>query len=165
MSAAVRGFLKAAATIGAAVFIFWTAGAIGLRYTGGASDREPSAMAEGLSPGARRLLDATFEDVVPEALLDHHVHVLGLGTNGTGTWVHPKMLRWSHPVSRVKALAYLSGAHVSDLTRADEQYARLDHVGPDDRRNATHHRVDESDDRHDDNRHFDIDAGDEIDDE
>ncbi len=126
MSAPARRFLKSTATIGAAAFVLWTAGAVGLRCAGGAFDREPSAMAESLSPGARRLLDATFEDVVPGALLDHHVHIMGLGTNGTGTWVHPKMLSWSHPVSRVKALAYLSGAQVSDPTRADEQYvARL----------------------------------------
>jgi predicted TIM-barrel fold metal-dependent hydrolase len=126
MSAPARGFLKSAATIGAAGFVLWTAGTIGLRCAGGASDREPSAMAAGLSPGARQLIEASFEDVVPGALLDHHVHVVGLGTNGTGTWVHPKMLSWSHPMSRVRALAYLSGAQVSDPTRADEQYvARL----------------------------------------
>ena len=126
MSAPARRFLKSAATLGAAVLLFWTAGAIGLRFAGGASEREPSAMAGSLSPGAQRLLDAAFEDVAPGALLDHHVHVLGLGTNGSGAWVHPKMLNWSHPVSRVKALAYLSGAQVSDPTRADEQYvARL----------------------------------------
>ncbi len=84
----VRKIVKAAATIGAVVLVVWTAGAIGLRCAGGASDREPSAMAGSLSPGARRLLDAAFEDVVPGALLDHHVHVVGLGRNGTGTWVH-----------------------------------------------------------------------------
>ncbi len=126
MSALSRRFLKSAATLGAAVFALWTAGAVGLRCSGGASDREPSAMAASLSPGAQLLLAAAFEGVVPDALVDHHVHVLGLGTHGAGTWVHPKMLGWSHPVSRVKALAYLSGAHVSDPTRADEQYvARL----------------------------------------
>ncbi len=41
-------------------------------------------MAEGLSLQARRLLDATFEDVAPGTLLDHHVHIVGLGTHGTG---------------------------------------------------------------------------------
>ncbi len=118
MSAPARRFLKSATTIGVVMLVLWTAGAIGLRCAGGASDREPSAMAESLSPGARRLLDATFEDVAPKALLDHHVHIAGLGTNGTGTWVHPKMRSWSHPVSRVKALAYRSGAQVSDPARA-----------------------------------------------
>jgi predicted TIM-barrel fold metal-dependent hydrolase len=104
----------------------WAAGAVGLRFAGGAFDREPSEMAEGLGPEARRLLDAAFEDVSPRALLDHHVHVVGLGTNGAGTWVHPKSLSWANPLARVKALAYLSGANVTDPERADEQYvARL----------------------------------------
>jgi mannonate dehydratase len=122
MSASARRFLKSASILGAAVLVIWTAGAIGLRYAGGAFGRDPSAMAEGLSPGARQLLDAAFEDVAPGALLDHHVHVLGLGTNGSGAWVHPKMLSWAHPVSRIKALTYLSGADVSQLARADEQF-------------------------------------------
>jgi predicted TIM-barrel fold metal-dependent hydrolase len=126
VSAPARRFLGSATTIGVAVLVVWTAGAIALRCAGGASDLEPSALASSLSPGAQRLLDASFEDVVPRTLLDHHVHVLGLGTNGTGTWIHPKMLSWSHPFSRVKALVYLSGAQVSDPSRADEQYvARL----------------------------------------
>jgi predicted TIM-barrel fold metal-dependent hydrolase len=118
--------LQTGVTIGAILLAIWTAGAIGLRFAGGAFDQEPWAMADSLSSGARRLLDASFEDVLPEALLDHHVHVVGLGTNGTGTWVHPKMLSWRHPISRIKALAYLSGAQVSDPLHADEQYvARL----------------------------------------
>jgi mannonate dehydratase len=108
------------------IFVLWAAGAMGLRYMAGAFDREPSEMAESLSPGARLLLDAAFQDVSVDALLDHHVHVLGLGTNESGTWIHPKMLSWRDPVSRIKALAYLSGAQVSDPTRADELYvARL----------------------------------------
>jgi predicted TIM-barrel fold metal-dependent hydrolase len=118
--------LKSAATLSAVGVTLWVAGAVGLRRASGAFDREPSAMSASLSAGARRLLDASFEDVSPEALLDHHVHVMGLGTNGTGTWIHPKMLSWWHPVSRVKALAYLSGSDVSDPARGDEQYvARL----------------------------------------
>ena len=96
--------MKAIAVIGAVVFVLSSAGAIGLRCAGGAFDREPSAMAESLGPEARRLLDAAFEDVLPEALLDHHVHIVGLGSKGTGTWLHPKMLSWAHPVSRVRAL-------------------------------------------------------------
>lgn len=99
---------------------------MGLRFAGGAFTHEPSEMAEGLGSEARRLLEAAFEDVPPKALLDHHVHVMGLGTGGTGTWVHPKMLSWTDPLSRVKALAYLSGSNVTEPERADEQYvARL----------------------------------------
>jgi predicted TIM-barrel fold metal-dependent hydrolase len=126
VSTPVRSTLKPVATIGAVVIALFIAGAVGLRCAGGAFDRDPSEMAESLSPEAQRLLDAAFEDVSPEALLDHHVHIVGVGANGTGTWLHPKMLSWAHPVSRVKALAYLSGADVTDLARADQQYvARL----------------------------------------
>ena len=75
-------------------------------------------------------MDAALADVQPEALLDHHVHAIGLGTGGSGAWVHPKMLSWADPVSRIKMIAYLSGADVSDLERADEQYvARLVDLG------------------------------------
>jgi hypothetical protein len=63
-----------------------------LRFAGGAFDHKPSEMDEGLWSDAQRLLASAFEDVSPEARLDHHVHVVGMGTNGTGTWVNPKML-------------------------------------------------------------------------
>ena len=83
-------------------------------------------MGEGLSANAQQLLATAFEDVSPDALLDHHVHVIGLGTNGTGTWVNPKMLNWSDPVARVKALTYMGSSDVTDPARADEQFiARL----------------------------------------
>jgi predicted TIM-barrel fold metal-dependent hydrolase len=108
------------------VAVLWAAGAVGLRFAGGAFDHEPSEMNEGLGSDARRLLAAAFDDVSPNALLDHHVHVVGLGTSGAGTWLHPKMLSWTDPVARVKALAYLSGSNVTDPALADEQYvARL----------------------------------------
>ena len=122
----MRSLLRSVAAIGVVALVLWAAGSAGLRWAGGAFDGEPSEMAESLSPEAQRLLDAAFEDVLPEAPLDHHVHVVGLGTNGAGTWAHPKMLSWSHPVSRIKALVYLSGANVSDPAQADQQYvARL----------------------------------------
>jgi predicted TIM-barrel fold metal-dependent hydrolase len=95
---------------------------VGLRFAGGAFDHEPSKMDEDLGSEARRLLASAFEDVSPEALLDHHVHVVGLGTNGTGTWLHPKMLSWTDPIAHVKALTYLSASKVTDATHADEQY-------------------------------------------
>jgi predicted TIM-barrel fold metal-dependent hydrolase len=102
--------------------VLWAGANLGLRLAGGASAYPPSAMAGNLGPEAQKLLDAAFEDVAPRTLMDHHVHLLGMGTNDTGTWVHPKMLSWRHPVARIKALAYLSGARVDEDARADEQY-------------------------------------------
>ena len=122
MSKRSRSILRWTATLGGAALALWVAGSLALRWAGGASDREPAAMDGELGPAARRLLEAAFADVAPEDLVDHHVHVLGLGTGDTGAWIHPKMLAWFDPVSRIKGLAYLSGAQVSDLERADEQY-------------------------------------------
>ena len=93
-----------------------------LQFAGGAFDHEPSEMDNGLGSEARRLLASTFADVSPNALFDHHVHVVGLGTKGTGTWVNPNMLSWTHPIARIKMLAYLSGSDVTDVERAAEQY-------------------------------------------
>ncbi len=119
----MRGLLKATAGVALALLVLGALAEVALRQLGGASSSDPAALEQGLSPGARRLLAASLEDVDPDLLRDHHVHVLGLGTGGTGAWVHPKMLSWRHPVARIKALAYLSGGRISDLERADEQYA------------------------------------------
>ncbi len=104
-------------------FALGAAGWWALGEAGGAFDHEPEGMSTGLGPEARRLLEAAYADVAPEALVDWHVHVVGLGTNGSGAWVNPKMLSWSDPLSRIKGLAYLSGSDVTDLEQADEQYA------------------------------------------
>ncbi len=127
MSARAAGRLAwALAALGVLALALVTAFGLGLDRLGGASRGEPRAMGEGLGAGARRLLELCFQDVSAEDLVDHHVHVVGLGTNATGTWAHPKMTSWMHPVSRIKALVYMSGARVTDESRADEQYlARL----------------------------------------
>ncbi len=127
MSARAAGRLAwALAALGVLALALVTAFGPGLDRLGGASGGEPRAMGEGLSAGARRLLESCFQDVSAEKLVDHHVHVVGLGTGATGTWAHRKMTSWMHPVSRIKALVYMSGARVTDESRADEQYlARL----------------------------------------
>lgn len=118
--------LLAMVAVSVVALSIWTAGRVVLREVSGAFEHAPQELADGLSPGARSLLDSAFEDVSPEELIDHHVHVLGLGTNGSGAWVNPKMLEWSDPISRIKGLVYLSGADIQDVAVADEQYlARL----------------------------------------
>jgi predicted TIM-barrel fold metal-dependent hydrolase len=118
--------LLAIVAVGAVGLSIGTAGKALLSEVSGAFEHAPQDMADGLSPGARSLLDTAFEDVSPDELVDHHVHVLGLGTNGSGAWVNPKMLEWSDPIQRIKGLVYLSGADIQDMAVADEQYlARL----------------------------------------
>jgi predicted TIM-barrel fold metal-dependent hydrolase len=114
--------LRTIAVTAVVALALWAGSRLVLHQVGGAFAYAPREIAGGLSPGARSLLDAAFEDVSREALMDHHVHVFGLGTNGTGAWVNPKMLSWSDPISHIKGLVYLGGADISDMTVADEQY-------------------------------------------
>ncbi len=65
--------------------LLWTAagaaaaGATGYKLLRGFADGSPSEMQAEIPPGLRR------------AALDVHVHVLGVGTGGTGCWMHPEM--------------------------------------------------------------------------
>jgi predicted TIM-barrel fold metal-dependent hydrolase len=88
----------------------------------GAFKHEPEALNAKLSDGARRLLEQAFADVDPGCLRDYHVHMVGLGTDGSGMAVNPKMLSWWHPLFRIRAAIYKSGAHVTDYGHADRQY-------------------------------------------
>ncbi len=115
------GRRTAMATAGA---LFLMVGACGpvAHWMAGPSGLAPEDMDANLSPGARRLIEHAFADVEPGALRDHHVHVLGLGTGGTGTWVNPKLLTWSSPLAKFKTLVYLEGSGVTDGPHADRQY-------------------------------------------
>jgi predicted TIM-barrel fold metal-dependent hydrolase len=55
--------------------------------------------------------------------VDHHVHIAGLGVDGTNTFVNPKMRTWRHPFHRLKLKVYMSSAGVSDEDKADPQAA------------------------------------------
>jgi predicted TIM-barrel fold metal-dependent hydrolase len=93
-----------------------------VRRLGGAFSHAPGEMADGLSAGARRLVDEAFRDIDPATLVDHHAHVAGLGAGGTGCTVNPEMRSFWHPVKRFKYSIYLSAAGVDDLERADRQF-------------------------------------------
>ncbi len=88
----------------------------------GAFKHQPEEMKCHLSAGARGLIEQSYSDVEPDRLRDCHVHIVGLGTNNSGMWVNPKLLSWLHPLHRLKAAAYLSGAQVTDRDQADQQY-------------------------------------------
>ncbi len=88
----------------------------------GAFKHQPEEMKCHLSAGARGLIEQSYSDVEPGRLRDCHVHIVGLGTNNSGMWVNPKLLSWLHPLHRLKAAAYLSGAQVTDRDQADQQY-------------------------------------------
>ena len=95
-------------------------GLVGLRWLvprlmrSGAS-RRPSAAAAAL---ARRCFDGLDRSRV----WDVHVHLIGLGAQGSGCRVNPEMLSHLHPVKRFQFDVYKSGAGIDDPETADADY-------------------------------------------
>jgi uncharacterized protein len=93
---------------------------------GGAFTKQPEDLNSGLSVKAADLIKHAFDDIDPSRLVDHHVHIAGLGVGGTNAFVNPKMLSWRHPFHRLKLKVYMSSAGVADEAKADPQaVARL----------------------------------------
>lgn len=93
---------------------------------GGAFTKQPEDLNSGLRAKAADLIKRAFDDVDSSKLVDHHVHVAGLGVGGTNAFVNSKMLTWRHPFHRLKLKVYMSSAGVADEEKADPQaVARL----------------------------------------
>jgi len=93
---------------------------------GGAFTKQPEELSSKLSVKSSDLVKRAFDDVDPARLVDHHVHIAGLGVGGTKTFVNSKMLTWRHPFHRLKLKVYMSSAGVEDENKADPQaVARL----------------------------------------
>jgi mannonate dehydratase len=75
-----------------------------------------------LSPEARSLVDRAWKGLDPARTLDGHVHVVGLGTGGTGCELGARLQSPWHPLEYLKFKAYLEASAVSDLEAADAQY-------------------------------------------
>ena len=90
---------------------------------GGAFTKQPEELNSKLSQKSSDLIKRAFDDIDPEKLIDHHVHIAGLGVGGTKTFVNPKMLTWRHPFHRLKLKVYMSSAGVSNEDDADPQAA------------------------------------------
>lgn len=90
---------------------------------GGAFTKQPEELNSKLSTKSSDLVKRAFDDIDPAKLIDHHVHIAGLGVGGTNAFVNPKMLSWRHPFHRLKLKVYMSSAGVSDEDNADPQAA------------------------------------------
>ncbi len=88
---------------------------------GGAFTRRPEELIQKLGVKASDLVTRAFDDVEPQRLIDHHVHVAGLGVGGTNTFVNRKMRTWAHPFHRLKFKVYMSSAGATDEAKADVQ--------------------------------------------
>jgi len=93
---------------------------------GGAFTKQPEELNSRLSVKASDLVQRAFDDIDSVRLVDHHVHIAGLGVGGTEAFVNRKMLTWRHPFHRLKLKVYMSSAGVADEDKADPQaIARL----------------------------------------
>lgn len=93
-----------------------------IHLIGGAFTRRPDELTERLSKKAGDLIKSAFDDVDPQQLVDHHVHVAGVGAGGTKAFVNARMRSWAHPFHRLKFKVYMSSAGVEDEERGDAEF-------------------------------------------
>ena len=92
-----------------------------IHFIGGAFTQTPQELSRKISQSASDLIKRAFDDIDPARLVDHHVHIAGLGSNGSRAFVNAKMRTWKHPFHRLKFRVYMSSAGVDDEHRADSQ--------------------------------------------
>jgi predicted TIM-barrel fold metal-dependent hydrolase len=88
---------------------------------GGAFTHQPEDLKAKIGTAAGDLIKRAFDDIDAARLVDYHTHIAGLGSNGSGAFVNPKMLSWRHPLHRLKFKVYVSAGGVNDEERADTQ--------------------------------------------
>jgi predicted TIM-barrel fold metal-dependent hydrolase len=97
-----------------------------IHFIGGAFSHQPEDLERKLSAKFSDLIKQAFDDIDSGKLVDHHVHIAGLGVGGTNAFVNRKMQTWRHPFHRLKLKVYMSSAGVADEDKADSQaVARL----------------------------------------
>jgi hypothetical protein len=95
-----------------------------LHHIGGGFNHQPEQLTDRLSQRSSDLIKRAFDHIDPQRLVDHHVHVAGLGVGGTNAFVNRKMLSWAHPFQRLKFKVYLSSAGVDAEQHADSQFVQ-----------------------------------------
>ncbi len=75
-----------------------------------------------LSPQAQVLVDSAFAPFGADTLMDHHVHILGLGNTPSGIEVHPDTRSYLHPFKLTRFKYFMDAGSVTDAALADEQY-------------------------------------------
>jgi hypothetical protein len=93
-----------------------------IRQVGGAFHDAPEQLATELTPAARQLLHDALAPFEGQRLIDYHVHLVGLGQDGSAMFVNPRMLSWRHPLKHLAFRVYLSAAGIDDVAQADHQY-------------------------------------------
>ena len=91
---------------------------------GGAFKHQPEELSQRITQPASDLIKRSFDDIDPSRLVDHHVHIAGIGIGGTHAFVNRKMRTWSHPFHRLKYKVYMSSAGVESEANADEEFVK-----------------------------------------
>ncbi len=107
--------------VGALLLALSIGACFALRELGAASSHAPGEFAAQASPAARELVARAFAGLDPARILDHHVHLAGLGTDESGCGVDARVFSWWHPKKRVQFLFYLDAAGVQGREHADRQ--------------------------------------------
>ncbi len=102
--------------------LLWLGVSLGL----GAHASGKPAAAPPFSPAAQALIDRAFADLDPALpLIDVHVHALGLGQEGDGTFVNPSKLSLKHPLKRMEIQLYLKATGVRGMAHFDRDYLEV----------------------------------------
>jgi uncharacterized protein len=95
-----------------------------LHQIGGAFKHSPEQLNERISTRASDLIKRSIDDIDPSRLVDHHTHIAGLGTEGSGAFVNAKMRTWRHPFHRLKFKVYMSSAGVNGEENSDGKFVK-----------------------------------------
>jgi len=85
-------------------------------------DGEPDEMANAVSPETKNLIMNAFSGFESGTVIDSHVHVVGLGTGGSGIWINPVMTEGFHWIKRLKFSVYKNASGIKDDAHADKEY-------------------------------------------
>lgn len=75
-----------------------------------------------LSGSTRSFVERCFDGLDRAAIWDVHVHLVGLGDDGTGCWVNPDMRSHLHPKLRLQFDVYIAAAGVRADGHLDQAY-------------------------------------------
>jgi mannonate dehydratase len=71
---------------------------------------------------ALELVERCFAGLDRSRIWDSHVHVIGLGSGGTGCSINPEMQSHLHPIKRLQYDAYTASIGMTDEATADADY-------------------------------------------
>jgi mannonate dehydratase len=115
--------------------LLWSLGAGGAALLGARAllprvlRARPARALEELSDATRALVAEALAGLDLARVVDLHVHVAGLGADGSGCWVHPDLQSHLRPLERLRFELYLAAAGVADGEHADADYvARLEEL-------------------------------------